>query len=98
MDSMTLVREAGISYRQLDYWLRTGLLGGPCDIGTGNARDWTTAQVSKARVMGSLVRAGIGPRLAAELSDRFLADGRAQLAPGLWITREMPAPAGGEQP
>jgi DNA-binding transcriptional MerR regulator len=98
MDSMTLVRETGITYRQLDYWVRTGLLNGQRDLGSGNARDWTAAQVSKARVMGSLVRAGIGPRLAAELSDRFLADGRAQLAPGLWITREMPALTGGERP
>jgi len=97
MNSMTLIHEAGITYRQLDYWTRAGLLDGPRDIGTGNARDWTTGQVSKARVMGTLVRAGIGPRLAAELTDRFLADGYAQLAPGLWITREMPALAGGER-
>jgi len=86
MDSMTLVREAGITYRQLDYWLRTGLLDGQRDTGSGNTRDWAAAQVSKARVMGSLVRAGIGPRRAAGLADRLLADGRAQLGDGIWIT------------
>jgi hypothetical protein len=98
MDSMTLVREAGITYRQLDYWARTGLLDGQGDLGSGNARDWTAAQASKARVMGALVRAGLGPRRASELSGELLHAGRTQIAPGLWITRELPAVTGGERP
>jgi len=98
MNSMTLIHEAGITYRQLDYWVRAGLLDGQRDLGSGNARDWTTAQASKARVMGSLVRAGVGPRLASELAGELLHAGRTQIAPGLWLTCETPALTGGERP
>ena len=97
MDSMTLVREAGITYRQLDYWERTGLLGTPREVGNGYVRQWTAAEAAKARTMGSLVRAGLGPRIAAKVAGELRDSGAAYLGDSLWIVAGEP-PAGGERP
>lgn len=61
-------RELGISYRQLDWWVRLGLLK-PLHLGgSGNAREWTRAELDVARLMGHLTRAGMKPALAERLA------------------------------
>lgn len=72
--SETIARQCGITYRQLDYWVRAGYLhpvpmGGkeraePVDGGTGNWRDWPNEELRMAREMGLLVAAGLIPEVA----------------------------------
>lgn len=43
----------GISYRQLDYWVRQGIIGGGqnCCPGSGNRRHWTDEDVQRLRAI-----------------------------------------------
>lgn len=75
-------RELGITYRQCDHWVRLGLLR-PLHVGgTGNAREWTRAEMEVARIMGRLVGAGMKPALAERVAR---SQGRCEVAPGIWI-------------
>jgi DNA-binding transcriptional MerR regulator len=74
-------RELGISYRQLDNWVRLGLLR-PLHVGgSGVNREWTRAELEVARLMGHLVRAGMRPALA----ERLARSRRCDLSPGISI-------------
>ena len=76
-------REAGITYRQLDFWVRRGFLRPVHDGGTGRSREWTRAELDVARLMGRLTAAG----LPLETAHRVARSGesRAEIAPGIWI-------------
>ena len=74
-------RELGITYRQLDYWVRLGLLRPLHTGGTGNAREWTRAELEVARLMGRLVAAGVKPALAEQLARSR----RCEVTSGLWL-------------
>lgn len=76
-------RELGISYRQLDHWIRLGLLK-PLHLGggSGNAREWTRAELNVARTMGRLVAAGLKPEPASRVAR---SGGRCEVAPGVVI-------------
>jgi hypothetical protein len=74
-------RELGITYRQLDFWCRLGLLHPLRGVGTGNSREWTRAELEVARTMGHLVRAGAKPALA----ERIARSRRCEIAPGTWL-------------
>ena len=79
-------RELGISYRRLDHWTRLGLLH-PLHLGgTGNAREWTRAELEVARMMGHLVRAGASPALA----ERMARSRRCEITPGTWLRLGAP--------
>lgn len=73
---------AGITYRQLDYWTRTGYLhaANGDTPGTGNARFYTVSEVAVATLMGRLTAAGITPRVAGELARDLTETGTASLA------------------
>ena len=52
--TMEVARLTGASYRQLDYWARTGRIPGqdPGSVtGSGHQRRWTEEQVSRARAL-----------------------------------------------
>ena len=74
---------AGVSYRQLDYWVTNGLIpmvdiegGGD---GTGNHRVFTDAELNIVKWMGELVRQGVKPRLASALAQAIEEQGHAYL-------------------
>jgi DNA-binding transcriptional MerR regulator len=81
--STQAVREAGITYRQLDHWARLGYLRPVQAGGSGNAREWTRAEVNIARLMGRLVRAGVAVETAALFARASQA--RSEIAPGVWL-------------
>lgn len=67
---MELVQHTGVSYRQLDYWIRAGYvkpMGDP-GPGTGNAREFSWVQVQIATWMARLVKAGFTPAAAARIA------------------------------
>ena len=52
---------AGITYRQLDYWARTGVVTPEhAGRGSGSARRWTAHEVSLLAVVGRLAALGLG--------------------------------------
>lgn len=85
----------GISYRQLDYWIRRGYLrpAVPRGGGPGHSRQWPAEEIQVALRMSVLVAAGLVPERAAS----FARSGwpAAEIAPGvaLAITSACPVPA-----
>ncbi|MGC8626273.1 MAG: MerR family transcriptional regulator [Acidimicrobiales bacterium] len=61
----------GITYRQLDFWARIGLLGPSMaqGRGSGNWRAWSYADLLHLKVVERLVHAGLSPRLAQSAVD-----------------------------
>lgn len=88
LTSADITFEAGITYRQCDFWIRAGYLR-PGRLrqrerhGSGSPRSWTKDELEVARRMGRLTRAGIPASLAASVA-RSGKD-RAEIAPGIWI-------------
>lgn len=65
--SVEVAAEAGITYRQLDYWTRNGWLHADVDRpGSGITRDWPLPEIAIARLMGRMTRAGLIPEVAAQ--------------------------------
>lgn len=71
--SAQLADQAGITYRQLDHWARTGWLHPAGGTGSGRERDWPPAEQAVARAMGALCQYGISPALAHSLARNQLA-------------------------
>jgi len=88
LTSADIMYEAGITYRMLDFWERSGYLK-PDRIwrggrrGSGSPRSWPKAELDVARRMGRLTRAGIPAALAAEIARS--GQSRCEIAPGIWI-------------
>lgn len=74
----------GVSYRQLDFWVRRGYLK-PHNAtpGSGYSREWTTDEAAVATTMGRLVIAGFTPELAHRVARARQA--RLELAPGVFV-------------
>lgn len=70
----------GVSYRQLDYWVRSGWLH-PYEPhpGSGHEREWPVRELRIAAEMGGLVRLGLIPAAAARVARAGLADRVARL-------------------
>lgn len=85
-----VLEEAGVSYRQLDYWVRRGYLR-PEDAlpGSGHSRAWSAHEIAVAREMKRLCDAGLSAELAARVAREFV-DGESliELAPGLTLDIE----------
>lgn len=76
-------RELGITYRQLDHWIRLGHLK-PLHVGgSGSNREWTRAELDVARTMGRLVAAGMKPGPASRIARS--PGRRCEIAPGIFI-------------
>lgn len=75
-----LVDLAGITYRQLDYWCRTGYLH-PVDAtpGSGHLRLFPTVELALAGLVRRLLADGMQPRQAFDLARELLEHGHAQL-------------------
>ena len=69
MSSAAIAREAGVTYRQLDYWIRAGYVR-PLDPlpGTGTARQWPEEEREVVMTMARLVDAGFTVPAAAVLA------------------------------
>lgn len=81
--SQELLEDAGISYRQLDYWTRTGLLT-PIDgatPGSGYLRRYREDQVIKARGIRALLDAGVSLQTIRDVIDEVLAAGHVDIGP-----------------
>ena len=64
--SAEVARLAGITYRQVDYWVRIGLLRTAEPVeGSGTARRFAAVEVNVARVVAALHSAGVGEGSAA---------------------------------
>lgn len=67
---------AGISYRQLDYWARTGHIrpSGVTASGSGSRRSWTLADVQRIAAVAA-VKAALGSAVEIEVA-LAIVDGR----------------------
>jgi hypothetical protein len=86
LDTPAVIRLAGITYKQLDWWATRGYLKPdrqrPGALPTsGNPRSWPPEELEIATRMGRLTAAGIPPPLAAS----FARTGwpRGEIAPGI---------------
>jgi DNA-binding transcriptional MerR regulator len=72
--SESVARACGITYRQLDYWVRRGWVRPEEPLpGQGRPREWPAAELNIARQMGLLIAAGFN----AEAAHQVARDGRA---------------------
>jgi DNA-binding transcriptional MerR regulator len=77
-----LVAEAGISYRQADYWIRTGFLHPDvAHPGHGVPRSLPEDQVPRARTAKALLDAGITLEAVRATIDDLLTHGTATRGP-----------------
>jgi len=75
--ALDLVARAGITYRQLDHWTRTGLLRpDPAPTGSGYPRTYSPTEAETACAIGALVGAGVGVRVAVRVARRSPGDAR----------------------
>lgn len=83
---------AGVTYRQLDYWIREGHLPfhDPTP-GTGNQRIFSNDTRDTARWMGLLVRHGLSVSVAAPVAADIHLHGQARL--GLFVITTGAAPS-----
>jgi DNA-binding transcriptional MerR regulator len=90
--SWAVTRQAGISYRQLDHWVRMGWLIPETDLKEHKLRQWSEDEALIAAEMGRLTRAGMKPATAAELARRYVteptADGKYLIGIGVSIIFE----------
>lgn len=65
---VTVPSVPGVSYRQLDYWVRQGYLHPEHEGGTGKARIWSDDELAVLRRMADLVQHGVLPSFAARIA------------------------------
>lgn len=67
--TLTHLALPGVTYRQLDYWVRAGYLRPTVPTpGTGTARDWSPEEIEIARLMARLTAAGFDLAVAARVA------------------------------
>lgn len=60
LSSQTVADAAGVTYRQLDHWTRTGVLGcAESTVGSGNRRTYTFDDALVVAVLGRLARIAV---------------------------------------
>lgn len=101
MMSAELCELAGITYRQLDFWERSGHIHAlkrrkgkdaspvPVRAGSGFDRDWQDTEVAVAVNMARLVRAGFLPAIAAEIARSYPNGHRIDLDGGMYLVIDM---------
>lgn len=89
-----LIEEAGVSYRQADYWTRTGLLATvPVDHQrSGRLRGYPVAQLERVIAIKQLLDAGVSLTVIRAHIDEFTATGHLELGP-ITIARTSGDPA-----
>lgn len=85
MTAPEVAKQAGVSYRRLDYWIRAGLIPGVAEAtpGSGHPRAMTRTQATHVVTMAALIRAGFTPGVASTVAAR--GDGVHELAPGIRV-------------
>jgi len=69
LSSAVVARAAGVTYRQLDYWVRCGLYPDVVRApGSGSARRWHHRHVAVTAVYASLQRMGAGMEVCARVA------------------------------
>ncbi len=83
-----LIDDTHISYRQADYWTRTGLLVtlDAANPGSGYLRRYNTSQLVRAAALRDLLAAGISLITCRQVIDEFVEEGHATIG-CLTITR-----------
>lgn len=85
--SAELITRARITYRQLDYWCRTGLLT-PIPgsrAGSGTRSHFPYAQLHRAATLQWLLTAGISLQTCRAVIDELLETGHVRIGDGLTI-------------
>jgi len=84
---------AGCTFRQLDYWCRTGRVPG-VDMwdrpGSGGRREFTRAQAEHVRLLAALLRAGLTIDIATTIAADASSGQRVHTLPG-HVLVELPA-------
>jgi len=80
MNSLTAAEQAGITYRQMDHWIRRGYIAASCP-GSGHEREITERQAAIAKHMGELTKAGMKPAAAAQYARDLVNGHQPQLGP-----------------
>lgn len=75
MNGTSAAKVAGISYRQLDHWIRKGYIRGG-NPGSGNQREIAEDEMGVLRHMSTLVHCGFVPERAARMA-REIVEGAA---------------------
>ena len=72
ISSKELMRRTGVSYRQLDYWERTGIVTPSVQAasGSGTKRGWSEGDVAYVVVIVSFLDAGLTLEKAVERAKR----------------------------
>jgi hypothetical protein len=79
-----LKEELGLTYRQLDYWVRAGHLHPERPFeGSGIRRHWPESDLAAARLIGRLTSAGLSLEVAARVARS--GQSRCEIASGVWI-------------
>lgn len=91
MKSLELAEVAGVSYRQVDFWVRKGYIkerspGG----GSGFLRDFADEEVAVTMKMASLVRIGLKPEPAAEYARLMVEHDTDAVTVDGWMITELP--------
>lgn len=90
-----VLRDAGITYRQLDYWTTCGIIRSSTrSPGSGHPRSWSEQEIEIAGVIGWLRRAEIPLNIAARVARAHVVDGAplVEIAPGISLLIE-PVPS-----
>lgn len=85
MRSVEVAERAGISYRQLDHYLRKGWVTSRHDGGSGNNRDFTQSEADVIIRAGSLIAIGLAPEQAIEYARLMVEEGSDAIEVGDWI-------------
>lgn len=91
-DVHEILERTGLTYRQLDYWVRKGWLRPARKAnGSGSRRGWTRRELDVAVVMCRLVDAGLKVDIAAIAAREWAKPGwrsrrHVPIAPGITVT------------
>lgn len=88
ISAQDLAATAGITYRQLDFWTRAGVLGEAIPAnGSGSRRRFDRHELARATLIKRLLDGGLTLRAARIATDDLLASGRTLIA---GMTLELP--------
>lgn len=99
--TVDVARAAGVTYRQLDYWARCGLVRAEHEgSGSGVPRRWCEHELHVAELLGRLTRAGLTLEAAAPIARGAVDDGRptyyAHLGDGLYLSLVLDVSGAGD--
>lgn len=94
-----MAEEMGVTYRQLDYWVREGFISpspvndaeGRKTPGTGKTRIWVERDIDVAVMFAKLVSVGMTPNKIGDAADRIVRNGYALLPWGITVTTKAVA-------